>query len=77
MQVKNDGYTPDVLVPVWEKYLLTIPEAAAYFGIGQNRIAQMVKDPYCTFCIVVGNGRGKYLINRKKFEDYLNEQTRI
>lgn len=75
MQVKNDGYTPDVLVPVWEKYLLTIPEAAAYFGIGQNRIAQMLKMPGCNFCVVVGNG--KRLVNRRLFEEYLDNVKRI
>ena len=28
-------------VPLNEKWLLTIPEAAAYFGVGQNRISEL------------------------------------
>ena len=28
-------------VPLWEKYLLTIEEAAVYFGIGENRLREL------------------------------------
>ena len=31
-----------LFVPLNEKWLLTIPEAAAYFGVGQNRISEQV-----------------------------------
>ena len=31
------------IVPVSEKYLLTIKEAAAYFGIGEKRIRFLVQ----------------------------------
>ena len=30
-----------LFVPLNEKWLLTIPEAAAYFGVGQNRISEL------------------------------------
>ena len=32
-------------VPVWEKCTLTIEEAAAYFGIGQNKLRELTEDP--------------------------------
>ena len=49
-------------VPIWEKYCLTLDEAAAYFGIGINKLREM------TF--VVFNGT-KRLIKRKKLEECL------
>ena len=30
-------------VPIWEKRLLTVDEAALYTNIGQNRIAELLK----------------------------------
>ena len=32
-------------VPIEKKYALTIEEASVYFGIGQNRILQLAKNP--------------------------------
>ena len=64
-------------VPLHLKYTLTIEEAAAYTGIGQYRIAQLLKDPYCTFGLLVGDGRGKYLVKRKSFEEFLEAEVRI
>ena len=36
-------------VPIWEKYCLTLDEAAAYFGIGINKLREMTDDSTCTF----------------------------
>lgn len=55
-------------VPIWEKYRLTLDEAAAYFGIGINKLREMTDDSTCTF--VVFNGT-KRLIKRKKLEECL------
>lgn len=55
-------------VPIWEKYCLTLDEAAAYFGIGINKLREMTDDSTCTF--VVFNGT-KRLIKRKKLEECL------
>ena len=30
-----------LIVPIWEKELLSVKEAAAYFGIGENKIREM------------------------------------
>jgi len=64
-------------VPIEKKYALTIEEASVYFGIGQNRILQLAKNPLCNFSIRVGDGRGKYPIKRQLFEEYLDSQRRI
>ena len=31
-------------IPVWEKYTLSIEEAAAYFRIGENKLCNLVAD---------------------------------
>ena len=31
-------------VPIWEKYALTIYEAAEYFNIGEHRLRQLVRE---------------------------------
>ena len=55
-------------VPIWEKANSTIDEAAAYFGIGTNKLREITSSPDCDFVIWVGTKR---LIKRKKFEKYL------
>lgn len=57
-------------VPIWEKANLTIDEAAAYFGIGTNKLREITSNPDCEFVIRVG---AKRLIKRKKFERYLED----
>ena len=64
-------------VPVWEKYMLTVHEASQYFGIGEKKIRTMIvenMDTELCFTVQVGN---KCLINRKKFENFLNTVTSI
>ena len=57
-------------VPIWEKANLTIEEAAAYFGIGTNKLREITSNPDCGFVIWIGTKR---LIKRKKFEKYLED----
>ena len=52
-------------VPIWEKQNLTLEEAAAYSGIGINRLYEMTKDGSCPFVLWVGSKR---LIKRKRFD---------
>ncbi len=60
-----------IKVPVWEKMLLTLNEAAAYSGIGVNKLREITQDKRCDFVVFVGRKR---MIKRKLFEKYL-EQT--
>ena len=53
-------------VPIWEKYCLTLDEAAAYFGIGVNKLREMSDEPNCQFVIFNGSKR---LIKRRKLEE--------
>lgn len=54
-------------VPIWEKYCLTLDEAA-YFGIGINKLREMTDEPNCQFVIFNGSKR---LIKRRKLEENL------
>lgn len=58
-------------VPIWEKSNLTLEEAAAYYGIGVNKLREITNDDNCKFVLWVGNKR---LIKRKLMDQYL-EQT--
>ena len=55
-------------VPMWEKANLSMEEAAAYFGIGINKLREMTNEDNCPF--VLWNG-SKRMIKRKAFEKFL------
>lgn len=63
-----------IRVPIWEKSNLTVEEAAAYTGIGMNKIRELSNDDHCPFVLWVGNKR---LIKRKKFDEYVEKQYSI
>ena len=55
-------------VPVWEKANLSLEEAAAYFGIGINKLRDMTNEENCPFVLWNGNKR---LIKREQLERFL------
>ena len=62
-------------VPVWEKFTLTVEEAAAYFRIGETKLRQMInEDRNADFILWNGN---RPQIKRKKFESLLNDLHNI
>ena len=61
-------------VPIWEKSNLTLEEAAAYFGIGMNKLRSMTEDESCPF--VLWNGC-KRLIKRRKLDEFLENAYSI
>lgn len=61
-------------VPIWEKELLTLDEAAAYTGIGVHKLRCISNDEHCDF--VLWNG-SKRLLKRKKLGTYLAEAYSI
>ena len=56
-------------VPISEKALLNIDEAASYFNLGLHKIRELTNDEHCPY--VLWNGT-KRLIKRVPFEEYLN-----
>ena len=62
-------------IPIWEKYALTIDEAALYFRIGENAIRRIINENQDTnFWFMIGNRK---LIKRVLFEEYMNGVTVI
>mgnify|MGYP001137161689 CR=1 FL=1 len=61
-------------VPIWEKVLLTLEEAASYTGIGINKLREISNNEECSF--IVWNG-SKRLFKRTKLEEYLEKSYSI
>lgn len=64
----------NVIVPVCEKYTLTVKEAAAYFNIGIKRMRRLAEENTGRFSVFSGN---KYLIIRNKFEKFIDESSEV
>lgn len=58
-----------VQVPICEKYMLTVREAAAYFSIGIKKMRMLAENNEGSFAILMGN---RYLIVRPRFEAYID-----
>ncbi|MBQ3257988.1 MAG: helix-turn-helix domain-containing protein [Oscillospiraceae bacterium] len=61
-------------IPIWEKSNLTLEEAAAYSGIGINKLRKLTNDDKCEFVLWVGSKR---LIKRKKLDEYIEKHFSI
>ena len=62
-------------IPYWEKYMLTLREAAEYFHIGEKKMRQIVDENMdANFILTSGN---RVMVKRKLFEEYLNQATVI
>lgn len=55
-------------VPIWEKSNLTLEEAAAYSGVGINKLREITNEERCPFVLWVGTKR---LLKRKLLDKYL------
>lgn len=62
-------------VPLWEKYVLTIQEAAAYFHLGEKKLRKLAEEKEdADFFLRNGN---RVMIKRKLFEKYLDESASL
>lgn len=61
-------------VPIWEKSNLTLDEAAAYSGIGKNKLRELSDERNCSFVLWNGNKR---LIKRRGLDKYTDESYSI
>ena len=62
-------------VPIWEKYTLTIEEAAKYFRIGENKLRRLAEENLnAGWVLQIGN---RLQIKRKKFEKFIDELDAI
>lgn len=61
-------------IPIWEKVLLTVEEAAEYSNIGQNKLTELMRKPRCPFVFYVGV---KKLVKRKELEKFIAETVQV
>jgi len=62
-------------MPYWEKYMLTLREAAEYFHIGEKKMRQIVDENMgAGFLLESGN---RVMIKRKRFEEFLDNSSVI
>lgn len=64
----REGDSMNKDVPIADKALLTLEEAAIYFNIGMNKIRELTAGDHCPY--VLWNG-SKRLIKRETFKEYL------
>ena len=57
---------PANAIPVWERYTLSVEEAAAYFRIGENKLRRIISENQNADFILWNGNRAQ--IKQKKFE---------
>jgi len=73
-QINNNKHRRFIMnyndVPIWEKYTLTIEEAAKYFRIGEKKLRKLAEEnPEASWLIMNGN---RAQIKRKQFEKVID-----
>lgn len=61
-------------IPIWEKSNLSLEEAAAYSGIGINKLREITNEDRCKFVLWVGNKR---LIKCRLFDQFIEQAYSI
>ena len=64
----------DSALPVGEKFMLTIKEAAPYYNIGTKKLRRLAEDNLGTVAVFCGN---RFLIVRPKFEEFILNSSEI
>ncbi len=62
-------------IPFWERYTLSIEEAAAYFRVGENKLRKLISENPNADFILWNNTRAQ--IKRKKFENFIDRISLI
>ena len=57
-------------VPIWERYTLTIEEAAKYFRIGENKLRRLAEENKNAGWLIMNGNRIQ--IKRKQFEKVID-----
>lgn len=62
-------------LPIWEKYTLTVEEAAKYFRIGETKLRKLAdENPSANWLMMNGN---RIQIKRKQFEKWIDSLDAI
>ncbi|MFR7762432.1 MAG: excisionase [Eubacterium sp.] len=70
--MKKQEYQKEI-IPVWERYVLTITEASNYYHIGENKL-RMIAEEHIKEDFIIMNGN-RVLFKRQKFEKFLDNAT--
>lgn len=57
-------------IPFWERYTLTVEEAAQYFRIGENKLRRIISENKDADYLIWNGNRAQ--IKRKLFETYID-----
>lgn len=72
--ISEQAEDKSIVVPVSEKFMLSIKEASAYFSIGTKKMRRLAEDNIGEFAVCSGN---RYLIIRAKFEKFIEESSAV
>ena len=65
----------EIMIPIWERYALTVNEAAEYYHIGESKLRRIAEEnPDADFIIMNGN---RVLFKRQKFDNFLDKATAV
>ena len=62
-------------IPFWERYTMSVEEAAAYFRVGENKLRKLISEDNDSDYILWNGNRPQ--IKRKKFEEYIDRHNLI
>lgn len=62
-------------IPFWERYTLSVEEAAAYFRIGENKLRKIISEGNDADYILWNGNRPQ--IKRKRFEEFIDKHNLI
>ena len=75
LRTKKVDDRQSIQIPVWEKYALTIKEAAEYYTIAETKLRDYLLDNREAPFVLKGGAR--LLVKRKLFEQFLDENNII
>lgn len=64
-----------IVIPVWEKYVLSIEEAAQYFRIGEGKLRKLAEENLTSGWVIMNGNRIQ--IKRKRFEKIIDDLDTI
>ncbi len=68
---KADASSERKTIPLWQKYTLSVEEAARYFRIGRTKLRKLI-DENTNASYILWNGN-RPQIKRKLFEEYIDK----
>lgn len=62
-------------IPFWERYTLSVEEAAVYFRVGVNKLRRIISEEANADFVLWNGNRAQ--IKRQKFEEYIDKCNEI